>query len=316
MTLRLNERAWKLVEDGLRQADLLGIAVRRVEGGGRVIDCGIEARGGLEAGLFLARLTVAGLADVSLAPGEVLGVPCPEVVVRSDQPVAACMASQYAGWQISTGGYFAMGSGPFRALYGAEELFGAIGCRETAEVAVGALESRSLPGPEVFRYIAERTKVEASRITLAVAPTASLAGGLQVVARSVETALHKLHAVGFDLSRIAAGFGSAPLPPPAKNDLAALGRTNDAVLYGSRVVLWARGDDDSLAQVGTRLPSSSSPDHGAPFADIFERHGRDFYQIDPLLFSPAEVVLHNLDSGRTHHFGRREPEVVRRSFYA
>ncbi len=51
----------------------------------------------------------------------------------------------------------------------------------------------------------------------------------------------------------------------------AIGRTNDAVLYGGEVVLWVRGDDASLEAVGPRVPSGASPDHGQAFAVIFER---------------------------------------------
>jgi len=313
--LQLNERAWQLVEETLASRDECGLAVQRVEGGGRVIDCGIASRGGLAAGLFLARLTLSDLATVTLQAGDVAGVPCPQVVVATDSPVAACMASQYAGWQVSVGSYFAMGSGPMRAAYGREKLFDRIGCRETAEHLVGALETRTIPGSDVFQHLATRTEVEASAITLAVAPTASIAGGLQVVARSVETALHKLDELGLDLSRVAAGFGSAPLPPPAADDLAALGRTNDSVLYGSRVVLWVHGDDDSIATLGAATPSCTSRDHGSPFAEIFKRYDYDFYKIDPRLFSPAEVTFHNVDSGRTHAFGRLEPDLLRRSFF-
>ena len=148
-----------------------------------------------------------------------------------------------------------------------------------------------------------------------MARTRSLAGSVQVVARSVETALHKLHFLGFDLKRIESGIGSAPLPPPAKSDLAALGRTNDAVLYGGRVTLWIRGDDESIEAIGPGVPSSASTDHGAPFAEVFERYGRDFYRVDPGLFSPAEVTFQNLDTGRTRAYGRIEPGVLERSFF-
>ena len=54
------------------------------------------------------------------------GLPCPVVQVSSDNPVLACMASQYAGWQVSVGKFFAMGSGPMRAAWGKEELEGFI----------------------------------------------------------------------------------------------------------------------------------------------------------------------------------------------
>lgn len=314
--LQLNARAWEFVESTLASRDELGLAIHRAEGGGRVIDCGIDAPAGLAAGVFLARLTLADLAEVSLASSAVAGVSCPEVVVRTDNPVAACMASQYAGWQISVGDYFAIGSGPMRAASGGEDLFDEIGGREKAEHAVGALETRKQPDSAVFEYLASKTGVEPSAITLAVAPTASLAGGLQVVARSVETALHKLHAIGFDIARVASGFGSAPLPPPGSDDLAALGRTNDSVLYGSRVTLWVHGDDDTIAELGARTPSSASPDHGQPFVEIFKRYEYDFYKIDPQLFSPAEITFHNLETGRTHSFGSTDPELLKKSFFS
>ena len=153
-------------------------------------------------------------------------------------------------------------------------------------------------------------------MTLLVAPTASLAGGVQVVARSVETALHKLSELGFDLARIVSAHGTAPLPPVATDDLAAIGRTNDAILYGARVVLFVTGDDDSLEEVGPKVPSTASHDHGEPFAAIFARYNHDFYAVDPHLFSPAEVVFQNLETGRVHAFGRMAPEVLVRSFFA
>jgi len=313
--LHLNQRAADIVDEMVRQQARLRVAVDTIEGGGHVLDAGVTSRGGLEAGVGLARLCLAGLGAIDWVPGDIPHPSCPRIQVRTDHPVAACMASQYAGWKISVGGFFAMGSGPMRAAYGGEGLFEDIGHREVAEVAVGVLEASKLPGREVFDYIAEKTGVEPSAITLAVAPTRSLAGSIQVVARSVETALHKLHTMGFDLSRVEAGLGSAPLPPPAKNDLAALGRTNDAVLYGARVTLWVRGDDESLAQLGPRLPSSASPDYGAPFAEIFERYGHDFYKVDPALFSPAEITFSNLDTGRTLRFGQLEARVLEQSFF-
>ena len=162
--------------------------------------------------------------------------------------------------------------------------------------------------------LAEACGVASERLTILVAPTASQAGGVQIVARSVETALHKLFELGFDLSRIESGFGTAPLPPVARDDLAAIGRTNDAVLYGAEVTLWVRGDDDSLRTIGPKTPSSASADFGAPFGEIFKRYDGDFYKIDPLLFSPAVVTLANLDTGNSFRFGHTLPRVIHRSF--
>ena len=312
--LTLNERAHQLAEDMAANAAALRIAAHYTPMGAKVLDCGVQAAGGLQAGLDLARVCLAGQADVSLVAGDVAATTCPHIQVASDQPVLACMASQYAGWQISVGKYFAMGSGPMRAAYGKEDLFQKIPGREEAPLAVGVLETRKLPDDAVVNFLSERLKLPPTKLTLLVAPASSLAGTLQVVARSLETALHKLFELKFDLGQVVSGFGTAPLPPVAADEMQAIGRTNDAILYGGRVVMWVRSDDDLLAQIGPQVPSRASPDHGEPFAAIFKRYNHDFYKIDPMLFSPAEIVLNNLETGRSHSFGKIEPEILQQSF--
>lgn len=311
--LTLNQRGLKVADEMAANAAALRIETLSV-GGARVIDCGIKSAGSLQAGLGLARVCLADLASVSLVPGEVDGKPCPHVQVWSDQPVQACMASQYAGWQVKAGKFFAMGSGPMRAAWGKEELFTQVPGRERSPVAVGVLETRKLPTEEVVTHLCQQLGLEPPALTLLAAPASSMAGTLQVVARSVETALHKLHELKFDLVQVVSAQGWAPLPPVVPDEIGAIGRTNDAILYGGRVVLWVYSEDGLLAEIGAMVPSSSSSDYGSPFAEIFERAGRDFYKIDKMLFSPAELVLYNLRSGRAHHFGKLAPDVLRRSF--
>lgn len=291
------------------------IEISQVDGGTRLVDCGVNVRGGLEAGRMLAEICLATLGNIEF-------VPCRDdiwsgvaVTVSTDRPVAACMASQYAGWQITGDDFFGMGSGPMRAAAGNEEIFGDIGFREEVEEAVGVLEASKLPSAEVCKKIAAACNVDPGNLTLFIAPTASLAGTVQVVARTVETALHKMHELRFDLQRVVSGFGTAPLPPVAANDLAGIGRTNDAVLYGGEVTLWVTGDDASLEELGPQIPSAASKDYGEPFSGIFERYEHDFYKIDPMLFSPAVVNLMNLDSGKTWRFGELRGDVIERSFH-
>ncbi len=157
--------------------------------------------------------------------------------------------------------------------------------------------------------------VPAGAITFVVAPTASLAGGVQIVARVIETGLHKMDTLGFDVRRVVSAMGTAPLPPTARNDIRAIGRTNDCILYGGQTRYTVHADDDELAQLAERLPASVSPDYGTPFYDIFKRYDSDFYKIDPLLFSPAEVWLTSATSGRTFHAGRLNPDVLRASLF-
>jgi methenyltetrahydromethanopterin cyclohydrolase len=314
LTPTLNERALRVADHLAATAAGLRIVVQQTAGA-RILDCGVNTPGGLQAGLGLARVCLANLAEVSLVPGNLTDLPLPQVQVMSDHPVLACMASQYAGWQVSVGKYFAMGSGPMRAAYGKEDLFDDIPGREKPAAAVGVLESRKLPGDDVIAHLAERLELPAAKLTLLVAPASSPAGTVQVVARSLETALHKMHELKFDLGQVVSGYGTAPLPPVAADEMAAIGRTNDAILYGGQVVLWVRAADDQLAELGPRIPSSASPDHGAPFAEVFRRYDMDFYKIDPHLFSPAVICLQNLNSGRSHVFGRIEAGVLWRSFF-
>src|SRR5262245_27848213 len=313
--MTLNGQALAIVEDLTRHADDQRVSLQTVAGA-RVVDAGIKASGGLEAGLALAQICVSGRAEISLHPGTSESLNLPVVQVHSDDPVRACLASQYAGWQIAVGKFFAMGSGPMRAHYGKEDLFDHIPGRETATEVAGVLEGRKLPSDEVIGWLSDKLQLPAAKITLAIAPTASLAGTLQVVARSLETALHKLHELKFDVNQIVSGFGAAPLPPPAKDDLAGIGRTNDAILYGGRVHLWVRGDDAMLAEIGPKVSASASSDYGQPFGEIFARAGHDFYKLDPMLFAPAVVTFHNLTSGRSFVFGRINIEVMRKSFGA
>ena len=313
--LGMNERAWSLADGAVERAVELGLSMRTLRDGARVIDCGIEARGGLAAGRLLARLCMGGLGHIDFAPIVLDGESWQGVSVWTDHPAEACMASQYAGWAIAPEGYFAMGSGPLRAKARVEEeLFAKLAYAEEVSRGVLVLETRSLPTDDVAAWVARKAGVPSSSITFAVAPTASLAGGVQIVARVIETGLHKMDTLGFDVRRVVSAFGTAPLPPVAKNDVRAIGRTNDCVLYGGQARYTVRADDDELAALAERLPASSSPDYGTPFYDTFKRYDHDFYKIDPLLFSPAEVWLTSVTSGRTFHAGSVNSRVLRKSF--
>lgn len=313
MTIRnLNERAAYLTTFAKSRADVLGLDVKDI-GGTTVLDFGVDCDGGLEAGLLLARICLASMAQVELVPASAVLPSVPQVFVRTDHPVPACLMSQYAGWKITAGKYFAMGSGPMRALARTEALIREFPETEDGRVAVGVLESSGFPEEDALHVI-RHALPKSCRLTLAVAPTASQAGTIQVVARSVETALHKLHELKFPLAAIASATGVAPLPPVAKNDLHGIGRTNDAILYGATVNLWVRCEDSLIEELGPKVPSCSSSSHGQTFLSLFKAANYDFYAMDPALFSPAAVVFHNLKSGRSWSFGQLHPEILKNSF--
>jgi methenyltetrahydromethanopterin cyclohydrolase len=314
VTLSLNDRALELADRLAADAEASRVEVTTLSNGARVIDC---REGGFAAGRAFAEICMGGLGEVTYAPVVIEGRWLPGLTVTTDRPAVACLAAQYAGWRVDREGYFAMGSGPARALIRAEELYDDLGWDESASAAVLCLETREPPPAEVAGFVAERAGVPPSALTLLMAPTASVAGGVQIAARVVETALHKLHEVGFDVRRVVAGFGSCPLPPVAGDDMAAIGRTNDAVLYGGQVHLTveADDDDDALRELVERLPASASSDYGEPFGKVLKAADFDFYAIDPLLFSPAQIRLTSTGSGRSFEAGRVNLEVLERSFW-
>ena len=314
MSLSMNERARRLVDAMVADADALGIVARTLESGARVVDCGVQAHGGLQAGLGFAGVCMGGLGRVGSVPVTVGERTWPGVAVSVDDPAAACLAAQYAGWQLSNDDFFALASGPGRALARAEDLFEELAWSEQSDHAVLCLETRDDPPGEIVAKVAERCAVQPWALTFLVAPTASICGSVQVSARVVETALHKLHELGVDPARVRNGWGCCPVAPVAAKDPAAIGRTNDAVLYGGTVHLWLEGEDDDVAQLAGKLPSSASDAFGTPFGELLEAADWKFYDIDPMLFSPAAVTLTSVESGRAHHGGALAPEVMERSF--
>jgi methenyltetrahydromethanopterin cyclohydrolase len=314
VSISMNERAAALVDAMVADGEALGIEVRTLDRGARLVDCGAQARGGLQAGLGFAGACMGGLGKLDLTPVVVGERTWPGIGVVVDEPAAACLAAQYAGWKLEADDFFAMASGPGRALARAEDLFDELAWREEAERAVLCLETRQEPPDEIVEKVSERCGVEASALTFLIAPTASACGSVQISARVVETALHKLHELGVDPARVRHAWGCCPIAPVAKDDPSAIGRTNDAVLYGGTVHLWIDGADEEVAGLATALPSSASDAFGTPFSELLEAADWNFYEIDPMLFSPAAATLTSTESGRAHHGGEHAPEVLERSF--
>ena len=314
MTIRLNDSAAVLVQQLLEKSAELEITHSQLDNGVTIIDLGISVSGSLAAGISLAEICIAGQGHVTMVPLTSNLPTAHAVTIKSNHPLAACMASQYAGWKIATDDFFGMGSGPMRAAAGSEEIYQHIGCIESASHVVGVIESSSIPTTAACELIIAACQIEPQNLTLLVARTSSLAGTVQIVARSLETAMHKMHELGFDLHRVERGTGTAPLCPLGQDDLLSIGLTNDAILYGGEAEIWVRGDDSSLNDIGPKIPSNASADYGRPFVDIFRQYNNDFYKIDPHLFSPATIRINNVDTGNAFCFGEINSAVLIESF--
>jgi methenyltetrahydromethanopterin cyclohydrolase len=317
--LSVNQRAGPLVERLLADAAALGLQVQRDDSGACIVDAGIATPGSVAAGLLIAEICMGGLGHVQLRSGAgTEGWPT-WLDVRSSQPVLACLGSQYAGWSLAatkeeTGGkkFFSLGSGPARALAVKEPLFAELGYRDHARCGVLVLEVDRAPPRVVIDKLLRDCHLAGDALTLVLTPTTSLAGTTQVVARVLEVALHKAHEQGFALADIVDGTATAPLPAPSADGVQAMGRTNDAILYGGRVHLTVRGSDEAARDLARALPSRNARDHGRSFAEIFQEVAYDFYKIDGALFAPAEVWVSNLASGNTWHAGAPDMALLQR----
>ena len=313
----VNRLSAPLLDALLADAPQLRLGVDTFADGCTLVDAGIDQRGSLEAGRRIAEICLGGLGTVRIAPSGALRRWRWQVEVTTSQPLLACLASQYAGWSLEGDGekpFRALGSGPARALACKEPLFEELRYRDTATRGCLVVESDRLPPAALAARIARDCGLQAEGLALVLTPTGSLAGVVQIAARVVEVAMHKAHALGFDIHAIVEGSGVTPLPPPIDDGLQAMGRTNDTILFAGDVHLHVDASDEDAEQLALQLPSSASRDYGRPFAEVFEGYGYDFFEVDPMLFSPARVAVTTLGSGRTFFAGSIDETLLEQSF--
>ena len=302
----INALSQPLTDALIADAQALKISVSTHQTEATIVDAGIHVEGSAEAGRLIAEICMGGLGAVKLLDNNVL--------VSSQSPVLACLGSQYAGWQLQFEQFFSLGSGPARAIAQREDLFKELAYQDSADKTVLVLETDKIPPAEIIEKVARDTQIKAENLTFILTPTTSLAGAAQIVARVLEVALHKAHTLHFPMGAIVSGDGSAPLPPLNTDFLTMMGRTNDAILYGGFVQLNVRCSDAEAEKLALELPSSASKDYGKTFAEVFKSYNMDFYQIDPLLFSPAKVQINNLLTGNSFVGGELNLALLNQSF--
>ncbi|MDF2954945.1 MAG: Methenyltetrahydromethanopterin cyclohydrolase [Candidatus Alkanophagales archaeon MCA70_species_2] len=314
--ISVNEHALDVFEEMMDFADELKVGVEELANGTTIIDAGVNEPGGFEAGLYLARICMADLADIRFTSVALKGRAFPAIQVTTDFPILSCMASQYAGWQIKVEKFFAMGSGPARALAKKpKKLYEEIGYEDVAEEAVLVLEGRQIPDENVAEKIAQECDVRPEDLYIAIAPTASVAGSVQISARVVETGIHKLESIGFDINKIKHGHGVAPIAPIVGDDVKCMGSTNDCIIYCGRTFYVVEYENlDELKEFLKKAPSETSSSYGKPFYVTFKEAGFDFYKVDAGVFAPAEITINEIKSGKTFSCGRINEDVLLQSF--
>jgi len=319
----VNKLTQPLVQELIDNADKLRLGIETLENGCTIIDAGINNPGGLEAGRIITEICMGGMGTVSISQSAYTDNWPLTINVHATNPVLACLGSQYAGWSLSHEKYYALGSGPARAMAtkqkdGAtvpvEELYKELGYQDNANTTALVIENDKIPPIEIIEKIATACGIPADKLTIIVTPTSSIAGAVQVVGRVLEVAMHKAHELHFPLENIVDGSGSAPICPPHPDFVKAMGRTNDAILFAGQVQLFVKGSDDSAEKLAKELPSSTSKDYGKPFAEIFKACNYDFFKIDGMLFSPASVIVTNIDTGKSFRAGKLDNALLDQSF--
>ena len=305
----LNRMAVELVDEAIDFADELAVEVHELDNGATVLDFGVDAVGGVEAGLLLAEIQTGGLATVQIGVEDVGDAPFTHVELSTDHPAMALLCSQKAGWELSVEDFEGLGSGPARALVAEEEEFQRVGYRDAADFAVLAVESEELPTEAAAEQVAEMAGVPVSSVFLVAFSTASVTGSVNVAARAAELAAFRLSELGYDPLDVLTATCSAPVAPVAGDDEAALARTNDALAYGGQVHLTVDAPFDRFDEIA----STAADEYGRPFADVFDEHDWDFYDVPVELFAPAQVTVDVVGEG-VEVVGRTDEALLAESF--
>lgn len=316
MMISVNEYGLDVFEEMMDNSEALQVGIEELDNGTTIVDAGVGEEGGFEAGLYVARICMADLADIKFSSFDLGKVVVPAVELTTDHPVVACMASQYAGWRIKGKDFFGMGSGPARALsLNPRELYDKILYADEADDAVLVLESDKIPDEEVTSEIAKACRVEPEDLYIVVVPTSSIAGSVQISARGIETGVHKLDSLGFDINCIEHAHGIIPISPIVGNDVRCMGSTNDCIIYCGRTYYTVDYDNvEELKEYVKKVPSLNSKDYGKPFYTTFKEAGFDFFKVDAGMFAPAEITVNEVNSGKTFTSGKINTDVLLESF--
>jgi methenyltetrahydromethanopterin cyclohydrolase len=313
--LSVNQMAWIKAQSFIDNPEFYGVTVSKSTAGATIIDAGVNAPGGFQAGKKLTELCLGGAGKVQLGFKTYGDLTFPSVTVSSDHPAIAMLGAQFAGWRIKDGDSIAIGSGPVRALaLKPKDVYEEIGYKDVSDKAVITLESNVLPSDVLIEKVTTASNVKAENLIVVVAPTASIAGLTQVAGRVVEVGIHKLKTLGLSPKLIRYATGYAPIPPVGTDFEVAMARTNDAILYGGTVYCTVDYDDEAALQtLVNQTPSMASKDYGKPFLQIFREADKDFYKIDHGLFAPAVIMIKNAKTGRVFKAGQINPKVLAQS---
>ena len=325
--LKINELAKNIVDKIIKEKELYGAKIVKLANKSTILDM---TNASWDGGKLVGEICMGGLGTVIFSHYNLDGHFLPSVIVHTSEPLLSCIASQLAGWsvklkkEVEKDGqmkkkviFQSLGSGPARAKSKVEKIFDEIDYNDSSDSAVIVFETDKFPNEEVMNFVAEKCGVGPNNTIAICAPTACLTGSIQVAARIVETGVHKLHEIKFPINLIKDGYGTTTIAPIAKDDLGAMGRTNDSISAAGMTYYTINVEKEKEAELFELIkkgPANTSSSYGKPFIETFKEANYNFYDIDPGIFAPATYTLTNVRTGKTITVGEINHELLKQSY--
>ena len=312
MNISLAKEALPIVNEMIENAEKLKVKIVKINNA-TVIDCGIEAEGSIEAGLLFTKISLGGIADVHL------NFPIddsifPAVQVATSFPVLATLGCQAASWNINKGDFFGMVCGPGRALaQKPSKIYKLIDYKDENNTAILCIESDKLPTEEIIDYIAEKCHVDKKNLFILMIKTACIVEYIQMAGRAIELGVFRLvEQIGFAKEKILHAIGTGFIPPLSGDANASNDRVNNALIYGTKLLLVVESDsNDNLEELVAKLPSKSSNNYGKKFLELFNEAGKDFANFDLTILAPTEIIVNDIRTGKTYHEGKLNLKILK-----
>ncbi len=315
--ISVNEKSVRIAEQIVADPEAYKAKVHRIRGA-YIIDCGVEADGGWESARMVTEILFGGLNQISygIFPERIGNVYYNCVNVFSDYTVLQQAACNISGWELRPGKYAPVLAGPGRTLARKPgdwlEVYSDYQDRYTK--AVLTVEKGSIMSEDEVQDLIDAVGIDPQNLYIILAASGSTVCSVEVAARILEQTLHRLREEGFNLDSIVEAHGFCVIPPVAKDDLIAMGRVNDVLMYGGQSTYTVDCEDSEIEAVIDKITCDKSPVYGTMFKEIYQQYGCDFYQVPMQTYSPAKVVIINQRTGRVFTAGEFNLEVLAQSF--
>lgn len=312
----VNREAMKLVRKVIEEKERMNIGVTQLDNGATVIDMGVMFPGGWAAAKYIAEISLGALATLSYGTYRLRDLELPLVSVYTDYPMISCLSSQISGWALkdmkNDAGIVPLISGPIRAIVRKDFFSEPFDYQDDWHEAVAVLQDNRLPDVRLTDYLAREAKVKPENLYVLVAATGSLVGFINVISRTLETSIWRLHTQGLDVSRIISAWGSAPLPPPTRDELKAMIRVNTYTYYGGCAGYILDEEDQKITTVLDQLTLSPKTTHqyGIPFGQLLREAGGDIFNMREFCHSVAKINLLNIQSGNAYQYGEIDDRML------